>query len=53
MPGRVRYSLIGVLGLSAFASIAATVRISYLQYPSHFTDILCKLPPTSTHEQDE
>jgi hypothetical protein len=42
LPSRVRYSLIGVLGLGAFASIAAIVRMPYFQYYSHTTDVLCK-----------
>ena len=37
---RVRYSLIGVLGLGAFASIAAIVRMPYFQYYSHTSDVL-------------
>ncbi|KAL1600451.1 hypothetical protein SLS60_006837 [Paraconiothyrium brasiliense] len=40
LPTRVRYSLIGVLGLGAFASIAAIVRLPYFQYYSHTTDVL-------------
>jgi hypothetical protein len=40
VPDRVRYSLIGVLGLGAFASIAAIVRMPYFRYYSHTTDVL-------------
>ncbi|KAI8936750.1 hypothetical protein NX059_007137 [Plenodomus lindquistii] len=40
VPARVRYSLIGVLGLGAFASVAAIVRMPYFQYYSHTTDVL-------------
>ncbi|KAJ4296486.1 hypothetical protein N0V90_006531 [Kalmusia sp. IMI 367209] len=40
MPARVRYSLIGVLGLGVFASVAAVVRMPYFRYYSHTTDVL-------------
>lgn len=40
VPTRVRYSLIGVLGLGVFASIAAIVRMPYFRYYSHTTDVL-------------
>ncbi|KAF2714602.1 hypothetical protein K504DRAFT_456799 [Pleomassaria siparia CBS 279.74] len=40
MPAQVRYSLIGVLALGGFASIAAIVRLPYFRYYGHDTDVL-------------
>lgn len=42
LPVKVRYSLISLLSLGAFASVAAIVRLPYFQYYSHTTDVLCK-----------